>query len=387
MRGVLRLASRRLVHAWKQNLILCFALALAFFVPLASTLVSKGFETKLRTRSERVPLVLGARGNRFDLTLAVLSHRDLALPPLERHEADELAKDGRAYVIPVGRRFRARGTPIVATTPDYFEVMGSSVARGTLPIQLGDCVLGAHVASRLALDVGARVFSDPTELYDLSKPPALEMLVTGVLRENGTADDDAVFVDIKTDWLLAGLFHGHEDARAIDEKLVMSEQDGERVLSKAVLEYQKVTDDNRDAFHIHGDPSKLPISAAIVVPKDDKQRTILEARLQTSRTLQLLKPADVIEELLDYVFGIKALVDGLALLIGISTVLLVGLVLSLTLRLRASETRSLQRIGVARGTIVRLWCLEHGALVVAALALAVLATWSVLSWIPTVWAL
>lgn len=383
MNGLLFLVRRRLVHTWRQNSILCLALGIVMFLPLASTFVARAFEAKFHERAGRVPLVLGARGNRFDLALAVLFHRDLALPTLTRSEAHAVESDGRAYVIPVQRRFRARGWPIVATTPDYFEVFAARVARGSLPLQLGDCVLGAKVARELGLDVGDRLFSDPVEVFDLAKPPALEMLVVGVLEGDGTANDRGVYCDIKTGWLLEGRFHGHEDAQQLDKQLVLVEAD-QRILKKTVVEYQKVTDENRDAFHLHGDPAELPINAAIVVPRDAKQRTILAARYEQSRTLQLLEPSGVARELTDYVLGIKTLVDGLAILIGLSTALLVGLVLSLTLRLRAAETRTLARIGVARATLVRLWCLEFAVVLLLALALAIAATLVVLHWAPTV---
>lgn len=387
MSSLFYLAAHRLRHAKKQSLILGFCLTLVFFLPLASSLVTHGFESKYRDRAERVPLVLGARGNRFDLTLAVLSHRDLGLPTIPRREADAITRDGTAYAIPILRRFRAQGHPIVATTPDLYAMFGIEVASGSKPQQLGDCVVGARVAASLGLEVGSRIFSDPIELYDLSKPPALRMLVVGVLAANGSADDDAVFVDIKTGWLLEGLFHGHQEDRKVDPELVMTEVDGHRTLSKALVEFHEVTDANRDSFHVHGDPGDLPLSAIVVVPRDDKARTILSSRVNRSRLWQMLEPSRVVDELMDYVLGIKRLVDGLSVLLGVSTALLIGLVLSLSVRLRASETLSLSRIGVARATIVKLWILELGLIVAGAAVLAGLLAWLFVLWAPAWFAL
>lgn len=372
---MLYLAIQRIRYAKKQSVVLCLCLALVIFLPLASMLVTQRFESRLRERASRIPLILGARGNQFDLSLGVLSHRAMRLPSLPMRELERVRADGFAYAIPFHRRFRAQGRVVVGTSIDYFELVGLRPSAGALPQRLGDCVLGAAVARELGLAVGDALFSDPIQLYDLSKPPALKMRVVGVLHEADTADDRAVFVDTKTAWLLEGFYHGHQDAQSVDDKLVMTEgQDGERRLSKALVQYQEVTDANRAAFHIHGDPGELPVSAAIVVPRDTKSATILKSRIKRSRVWQIVAPRDVVAELMEYVVGIKRLVDAISLLLAISTALLIGLVLSLSLRLRATETQSLARIGVARGTIVRLWLLELGVIFGAACALAGLAT-------------
>ena len=40
------------------------------------------------------------------------------------------------------------------------------------------------------------------------------MKVVGVLSPVATPDDEAVFVDVKTAWVIAGLAHGHDDVTA-----------------------------------------------------------------------------------------------------------------------------------------------------------------------------
>lgn len=370
---MLYLALQRMRHAKKQSLVLCLCLALVLFLPLASHWVTQRFEASLRARAARIPLLLGASGNQFDLSFGVLSHRDMSLKVLPWRELERATEDELAYAIPFHRRFRARGRAVVGTSIDYFERMGLRVERGTLPQRLGDCVLGHTVASELGLGVGDKIFSDPVQLYDLSKPPALRMRVVGVLGASQGADDTSVFVDIKTAWLLEGLYHGHADADAVEKELVLGEGADGRRLSTALMQFQEVTDANRASFHLHGDPGDRPLSAALVVPRDLKAATMLKSRVKRTRAWQMVEPEEVVAELMEYVVGIQRLVDAIALMLAISTALLLGLVFSLSMRIRASETRSLVRIGVGRAKIVQLWLFEFGLIFALALALAIAA--------------
>ena len=60
------------------------------------------------------------------------------------------------------------------------------------PLRIGQCTLGANVATELGLGPGESLYSDPTELYDIARPPALKMSVAGVYAPTGSADDDAL---------------------------------------------------------------------------------------------------------------------------------------------------------------------------------------------------
>ena len=52
--------------------------------------------------------------------------------------------------------------------------------------------------------------SDPLNVFDLSGTYPLKMRVVGVLEKSGSADDDAVFVDLHTEWIISGIGHGHQ---------------------------------------------------------------------------------------------------------------------------------------------------------------------------------
>ena len=70
----------------------------------------------------------------------------------------------------------------------------------------------AEVARELELRPGDSIISSPENAFDLAGVYPLKMKVTGILEKSHTSDDLAVFVDLKTAWVIQGLGHGHERA-------------------------------------------------------------------------------------------------------------------------------------------------------------------------------
>ena len=202
------------------TLIACITLISA--LPVALQLLLEESERQLMSRAVTTPLVVGAKGSALDLVMNTLYFGD-EVPELITHGASEQVMDtGLALPIPVYVRFRARGNPIVGTTLDYFEFRDLKVAEGRNLAMLGECVLGAKVAENLDLNLGASLVSSPENLFDLAGVYPLKMKVVGILEKSHTSDDLAVFVDLKTAWVIQGLGHGHEDVTKLkDQTLVL----------------------------------------------------------------------------------------------------------------------------------------------------------------------
>jgi putative ABC transport system permease protein len=380
--GLLLLTWRQISYHRGRSIILVLALAVTIFLPLATRMLVSRYDTELRSRAAASPLVAGAKGNRFDLTLATLYFRDAELDVVPYSEYEKIRDAGFGVAIPLNLRFTARERPIVATSPEYFEARQLSAGAGRLPFRLGEVVLGAQVAEDLELGPDDALFSDQREIYDISKPPALKMRVSGVLRATGGPDDSAVFVDIRTAWVLEGIMHGHQESAGIDSELVMEEGEGHRKISPAMIEYNEITPANAASFHYHGGSEGLPLSSILVLPRDAKSRTLLKARVNASKLYQMVVPARVIDDLMAFVFRIQAFLDLIAVILGITTLLLIVLVVLLTMRMRAREIEALHRIGGGRFTVVTLYALEIGILVVLAGVLAGAALSAALAWLP-----
>lgn len=364
MRTAVALAARSLRFTpWRTGLLI-LALGLTLALPLTVRWLVAGYTDGLTARAAATPLVLGAPGNRFDLVLSALWFRQVEVEPLVYGAVAAANAEGTAEVIPLHVRFTARGAPVVGTTPEYYPRRALEVAAGSLPLRIGDAVVGAAVAERLGLTPGAPLLTDQRDVYDLAAAYPLRLTVTGVLAPRGGPDDTAVFVDVKTAWIIQGIGHGHRAATGAVEA-------GE-------VQYQTITPENRARFHAHGDPGLHPLTAALVYPQDAKARTLLKARTNVRGAAHMVEPAAVVDELLGVVVQIERFLNANFAVIGLSALIFIGLVIGLSLRMRAAEFAELSRLGASRLFVARLilaeWLLlALGALLVAGLGLGVAA--------------
>ncbi len=387
MTAALRLALAHARHHLGRSALLALCVCVAALLPAASNLLMNRFEAHLLDRGAATPLVIGARGNRFDLALSALYFRRIDLPTITTGDLTSIADMQLGDAIPINTRFTARTRPLVATTPDYAAFRRLVPARGEFPLMVGEVALGARVARDLQLGVGDSIFSDQRELYDLTKPAAIKLRIVGLLAPTNAPDDDAVFTDIKTAWLLEGLAHGHAPPAKLPAALILqppgaTPEAPNTVISEELVEVNEVTPDNARSFHIHADPDTLPLSAILVVPSSEKDRSILAARLNAGKSLQAIVPLDVIHELLAHVVRLRQLINAISAIVAAFTAVLLGLVGVLSLRLRARELETLQRIGVARAHIAIIVGGETALVVLAglsaaAVALLTLSVWSV----------
>lgn len=347
------------------TLIAC--VTLIAILPLTLELLLTESEQQLLSRAESTPLLLGAKGSALDLVMNGLYFDDEIPELVSMAAVNELEDSGLAMPIPLYVRFNARRFPIVGTTLDYFDFRGLTMAQGRQLALLGEAVIGAEVADRLGIAAGDSLLSSPETVFDLAGVYPLKMPVVGVLKRSYTSDDLAVFVDVKTAWVVQGLVHGHEDlARSEDASVVIERTDTNVVASAKLVEYTEITDENIDSFHFHGEPEQYPLSAVVVVPNDDKSGTILRGRYQESEGLhQLVVPGTVVDGLLANIFRIKNVLDAVIFVVAIATVLALTLVFALSIRLRQREIGTVFRIGGSRLTIARLLIAEIGIIVAA----------------------
>jgi putative ABC transport system permease protein len=337
------------------TLIAC--ITLIAFLPLALQLLLDESERQLMSRAVSTPLLVGAKGSALDLVMNTLYFDDEVPESIAMMDADRVEESGLAFPIPVYARFRARDYRIVGTTLDYFDFRGLEIAAGRPLAIVGDAVLGAAVADRLGLKPGDALISSPENLFDLAGVYPLKMNVVGVLKKSHTSDDLAVFVDIKTAWIIEGLGHGHQDLIKSQDASVILKRTEKNVTANAKLRIY----------------TEISITAVIALPNDTKSGTILRGRyISDGATNQILKPADVIDGLLQNIFRIKNVIDGVIFLVGIATVLAIVLVFALSLRLRQREIQTIFKLGCSRMTIAKLMGAEIFIIIVSSVVLCAL---------------
>jgi putative ABC transport system permease protein len=352
MNNVLFLALRYLRFNKIKTAIMVFSIAVTVFLPLAVNILVHNYQRDLLARASATPLIAGAPGSRLDLVLYSLYFRGQPAHDLTMGDVAAINNSGLALGIPILEKHSAQGFPIVGTSLEYFDFRGLRVAQGESLTRVGDCVLGATVAQKLGLKPGDKLMSDPENVFDLAGSYPINMHVQGVLAPTGTADDGAIFADYKTEWIILGIMHGHQDVTKVDPNMLIGRDASNVTASAAVLPFQEITGDNIDLFHTHGDESKFPVSAIIVVPHDTKSATILRGRYEDPKaTTQLLVPKQVISETLDLVFRVKRFFDAQALLVGGAMALLLALVVLYRFACAAMRWKPCSKLAARAG-----WC-------------------------------
>ena len=376
MKHVLYMAWRYVAYHRIKSLILVGAIALIVFIPAALRVLVRQGETQLTARAQATPLLLGARDSPLELALNSLYFSADVPETIEFGRAQDIAASGLAGAIPLYVRFRSQNHPIVGTTVDYFAYRGLRVAAGRQMATLGECVVGATVASARGLEPGDQVISSPESVFDLAGVYPLKMRVTGVLSPSHGPDDHAIFVDVKTAWIIEGLAHGHEDLRQPQAAGRVLRREGSNIVGNAsVREYQEITPENIDSFHFHGDVATFPITAVIALPTDQKSTALLLGRYQSDEALQLLQPSEVVDELLATVFSVQNVIVAALIVVGTTTLALVALVFLLSLRLRRGEIETMMKIGGSRPRIVSILCLEMASVLGIGLLVSAGLTW------------
>lgn len=355
MKHALFLAWRNLNAGRLRTAILVGCLTVAVSLPIIMHVVVGRFRSELSQRAQSTPLIVGATGSRFDLTLHALYFEADAPAEITMREVATLVESGYAKPIPLFAKFRADGYRIVGTAEEYFEFRNLKVERGTGLKRIGDCIVGAGVAAALELEPGSHLTSEPENVFDMTGSYPLRMRVNGVLAETDSPDDSAIFVSLETAWIIAGRGHGHRNP---DDKSHEPADGKEEGSISPVEAFTEVTDENVHSFHFHGRREGLPLTAIIAVAPDEKSETLLLGQYLTRDDVTILEPPRIIDQLMELVFRVERFLNVAAVVLLSTTAILVVLVFALSLRLRQSEIRTLFKLGCSRFMIARILLAE-----------------------------
>ncbi|MED5371772.1 MAG: hypothetical protein VX899_12200 [Myxococcota bacterium] len=370
LRHALYLALRYLASAPGRTAVLVLGTAVAFFLPGFTRQAAAVVEETLMARAESSPVLIGHVGNEFDLTLNALYFRGAVRDPItygDRHPAQDA---DYGVVVPLYVLHSVGGSPLVATSLDYYEQRGLSLSQGRAPAVLGEVIAGAEVAEAFNLQVGDTLRSDTRNLYNIAGSYPLLLSVVGVLEEAGTPDDSAFFTDLHTAWALDGALHGHDEVTRA-QALNPCAADGEALTATAALfMFQEIDAANRSSFHLHGSVDEMPLSSLLVFPRDRRAHDQLLGDYALESDRQAVRPTQVIETILGIVLRVEAGMRVYFGAVAASTAAFFFLVILLNLRLRRTELQLMRRIGCSRFTIAAMVGTEITLILLAASGLA-----------------
>ncbi len=379
MRELLYVAWRYLAYHRIKTAILVASIALILFLPAGLNVLVGESADELRERARATPLLVGGKGSPLELVLNSLYFESAPPATTSYGEVRRVAESGFADAIPLYVRFRARGHPIVGTSLEYFDFRGLRFASGRPMALLGECVVGAGAARTLDVGPGDTVVSSPNSVFDLAGIYPLKMRVAGVLAPSHGPDDAAVFVDLKTAWIIQGLGHGHQDLAKPGAASAVLARDGDRITANAsVVQYNEITPANIASFHFHEDLEKYPVTGIIALPHDGKAAVILMGRYQADDDYaQIVLPLGVMNDLLDTVLTVRSYVIAAMGIVALATLATAALVFLLSLRLRRREIETMLKIGGSRSHVAAILSCE--VLVVLACSLVIAAALTVLT--------
>lgn len=375
LRHALFLALRHLASSPGLAVVLILGTTVALFLPLFTYLAAGRIEGRLLQRAETSPLLLGRKGNEFDLTMASLYFRGAVKDPIPSSVREEIEEQRYGLAVPLYVNHSSSGVPIVGTSVEYLDARGLRIAAGRRPGLLGELVAGAEIARQFKLEVGDRIRSDLTNLYNIAGAYPKLLEVVGILAPSGSPDDEVFFADVKTVWLLDGSLHGHQQVTPETALNPDVEEGANLEATAALFMLTEITPENREQFHFHGGQEDLPLSAVLVFPNDQKAYDQILGDYILEETLQAVEPVEVIRTILGIVLRVH---EGLAVyfvLVALSTTAFFVLVLTLTLRLRRDEITLMRRVGCSRFAIPTIVGAEVVTIVLLAVLLAVLLSW------------
>ncbi len=340
--------------------ILLASITLILFLPAALQSIVAGAEQHFRSRADSTPLVIGPRGSSLDVVLQSVYFEKPSDDVMRFEQVRRVEKQQLARVIPLHTGFTARDGQIVGTTLEYFRARDSRLSCGRWWDMLGECLVGSSIADRLGIQVGDRIPVTNSSAFLLSDAP-LRLRVVGLLATTETPDDEAIFTDLETCWVVAGLGHGHAA--------------GAKHGSSEAAPYTDITKENVGSFHFHGDRGRFPVTAMLVIPENEKAETILLGQyFSPEETVQIVRPREVIDSLLARVVMVRSYLLAAIALVSFVTVVMMVLVIALSVRLRRSEMVTMWKMGCARHTIASILGCQIALVLLASATLAALLT-------------
>lgn len=310
-------------HRPFQSLIVCLGLTVALTMPLFTAGGVSALEQRLMARAVDSPVLFGRRGSPTDLVLSALWFRGQASPMTwADHRAVAEAVDGEALPLHLGHT--AQGRPLVGTSVGYLAARGLELSEGRRFAVVGEVVAG----SETGLQLGDALRTDVASLYDVQQA-ALLVEVVGVLAPSAGPDDEALFGALATSWAVSGLLHGHDEGDGAPSVFLFDRPGTE--------------------FHGHGLSDDFPVHATLVMPDGVRARD--EALTLGTERIQALQPERQVRELMAVVLRVRQGLHVLYAAVALSTLLLVLLVGSLSVRLRRDEVVLLKRLGASRGQV------------------------------------
>ncbi len=210
--NLLLLAWKNLTDRPTRFLFVVLMVAIAFSLMELIVLVNKQFGDHFGRSSEKVDLVLGAKGSPLQSVLCNVMHIDAPtgnIPVVDIRPFLNPKHPIIASAIPMSLGDSYKSFRIVGTVLEYFDHHGLALSEGTLFQNNFQAIAGAEAAREAGLQIGSEFSSDHGLVSESDGHTHDHRLVLkGILKPTGTVQDRLIFTNLSTYWMM------HEDHAA-----------------------------------------------------------------------------------------------------------------------------------------------------------------------------
>ena len=329
-------------------------------------LLTTALDEQLKRDAAAIDLVVGAKGSPLQLVLAGVYHVDVPPGNIPLEEVEWLRRNPLIReVIPIALGDSYRGYHIVGTEPAFLGLYGARLAGGALWSAPLEAVLGAEVARRSGLALGAQ-FAGSHGLVEGGEVHADNPYrVVGILAPAGTVIDRLVLTGVDSVWKV----HEHEAQEERAQETAAAGQPG--------------------SASVHAEPAVAPareVTMALVRYATPLAAASLPRQINAESSLQSASPAYESARLFT-VFGVGTdVIRGFALFLIAAAALGMFIALYQAMEARQYDLAIMRTLGASRGRVCGVLLLESlllsaaGALLGVALGHALLAAIS--AWLP-----
>ena len=277
-----KIAWKSIRHRSLASALTAFSMALGVALVVTVLVINGVVGKSFQQGAQGYDLIVGAKGSKLQLVLSTVFYNQdpVGLIPYEYYDLMRSSRYSAEVktAIPIARGDNYQGSPVIATTPEYFNSVTKSDGK-PYTLQEGEffkyadytgAVVGYAVAKKNKLQVGQEIrfgHTNSARDEDLHEP----FKIVGILDHTGSPNDRAVFVNLE------GFYREHEHGHAGVETINYDLRDEELARKRAELGVEEgaehAEDEHAGHDHAPGEPCeheghKRRLTAILLITKD-----------------------------------------------------------------------------------------------------------------------
>ncbi|MBP3558528.1 MAG: ABC transporter permease [Thermoguttaceae bacterium] len=266
-----KIAWKSIRHRSLASALTAFSMALGVALVVTVLVINGVVGKSFQQGAQGYDLIVGAKGSKLQLVLSTVFYNQdpVGLIPYEYYDLMRSSRYSAEVktAIPIARGDNYQGSPVIATTPEYFNSVTKSDGK-PYTLQEGEffkytdyngAVVGYAVAKKNKLQVGQEIrfgHTNSARDEDLHEP----FKIVGILDHTGSPNDRAVFVNLE------GFYREHEHGHAGVETINYDLREEELARKRAELGVEEREHEGEE--HAEHAEHKRRLTAILLITKD-----------------------------------------------------------------------------------------------------------------------